>query len=335
MNRRFWVSVQGKILVLSLCTILLFIVFVRGINFGKANPFYTSIPPKVTVPEMNVNATISKVDESLWVTVNAEYQMHTIYGYGDSYLARNTGVGLISDPSAYVTVTVTQDVLEAHYPVPPHVAKMSVTVNGEKMEWQQDSKGFFHIFDTDLQEINWTVTPVPSDFVVTIHYEHPISKTSEVYAYLGDYAFALPLFGRYGCSNISFPLYSWFESLPRKYNIQIESDFTETNAYSIDTLGTLTPLNYTSIENGVGKIEILQENEADTFFHGAAVVFNTSTSVDDDHTVPASTNGNPELPENPMLIEDLLPILIGITAGVVIVLGLSLLIYKKRKRRNT
>jgi LPXTG-motif cell wall-anchored protein len=85
----------------------------------------------------------------------------------------------------------------------------------------------------------------------------------------------------------------------------------------------------------VGKIEILQENEADTFFHGAAVVFNTSTSVDDDHTVPASTNGNPELPEKPMLTEDLLPILIGITAGVVIVLGLSLLIYKKRKRRNT
>jgi len=333
MNRRNCVNVQGKTLVLALSMILLFTIFLQGVNFAKANPMYTIIPPKVTVPEMNVNATISKVDDLLWVTIDAEYQMHTIYGYGDSYLARNTGVGLLSDPSAYVTVTVTQDVLEAHYPIPFNVTNMSVKVNDEKMEWQKDSRGFFHIFDADLQEINWTVAPVPCDFVVTVHYEHPISKTSEVYAYLGEYAFTLPLFGRYGCSNISFPLYSWFESIPRKYNIQIESDFTETDAYSIDGRGTLTPLNYASIENGVGRIEISQESEEDTFFHGAVIVFNTYASVDDDPAVPTSANGDSAVPEESMLTEDPSPVLVGTIAFVATVIGLSLLIYFKKRKQ--
>ncbi len=85
---------------LPLIVILLFVAVIGAQPITKANPMYTSIPPKVTVPEMNVNAIISKVDDLFWVKIDAEYQMHTIYGYGDSYLAQNTGMGLIADPVA-------------------------------------------------------------------------------------------------------------------------------------------------------------------------------------------------------------------------------------------
>lgn len=302
---------------LPLIVILLFVAVIGAQTITKANPMYTSIPPKVTVPEMNVNATISKVDDLFWVKIDAEYQMHTIYGYGDSYLAQNTGMGLIADPSPYVTVTVTQDILEAHYPIPFNVTNLSVKVNGEKVLWQQDSRGFFHIFDADLSEINWTVAPVPSEFVVVVHYEKSISKTSDVYSYLGDYAFVLPLYGRYGCSNISFPLYSWFGYIPREYNIQIESDFIETEAYSIDTRGTLAPLKYTaSTEKGIERIEISQENEEDTFFHGAVVVFNIPFSFNDD----------------PAILDGYEPIFIGIIAVLATVVGSGLLVYFKKRK---
>ena len=304
-------------LALPLIVILLFVAVIGAQPITKANPMYTSIPPKVTVPEMNVNATISKVNGLFWVAIDAEYQMHTIYGYGDSYIAQNTGMGSIADPSPYVTVTVTQDILEAHYPIPFNVTSLSVNVNGEKAVWQQDSRGFFHIFDSDLLEINWTVAPVPNEFVVAVHYEHPILKTDDVYSYLGDYAFVLPLYGRYGCSNISFPLYSWFGYVPREYNIQIESGFTETEAYSISTRGTLAPLKYNaSTEKGVERIEISQETEEDTFFHGAVVVFNT----------PISSN------DNPAIRDGYEPIFIGIISVLVTVVVIGLLLYFKKRR---
>ncbi|TRO43897.1 hypothetical protein E2P30_02400, partial [Candidatus Bathyarchaeota archaeon] len=176
MNRRKDAAVKWKTLVIPVCVIFLFTLSFQGVNFVKANAMpATSIIPKVTVPEMNVNATVSKADGALWVEIDAEYQMHTIYGYGDSYVVENSGMGLLVDPSPYVTITVTQDILEAHYPFPSNVTNLYVKVDGAKVEWQEDSRGFFHIFDADLSEINWTITPVPRDFVITVHYDQRIS----------------------------------------------------------------------------------------------------------------------------------------------------------------
>ena len=263
--------------VLAFGIILLVIMELQSVNVVKANPMYTEIPPMVSMPEMNVNATISRVNGLLWAKIDAEYQMHTVYGFGDSYLAQNRGMGLVVDPSPYVTVTVTQDTLEAHYPIPSNATNISVKINDEETDWQQD-KGRFHLFDANLPQINWTVSPVPQDFNVTVHYEQPISKTSEAYGYLGDYAFTLPLYGRYGCSIISYPLYDWSGDPVIKYNIQIESAFPKIAAYSIDNRGTLIPLNYTtSTENGVEKMDIAvsQGAEKTTVIQGGVAVFNS------------------------------------------------------------
>ena len=272
-------------LALTISVVLFFTLSIQVVNFAKGYPL-VEIPPKVNVPETNVNATIFRVHETLWVKIDAEYKMHTVYALGDSYIAENTGMGLIKDPSPYVTVIVTQDTLEAHYPIPYNTTHISVWVNGKEVESQIDSRGYFHIFDTNLQEINWTISPVPRDFVVAIHYELPISKTPTSYAYLGDYAFTLPLYGRYGCSNISYPLYSWYGYSPNKYSIQIESDITELKAYSIDTRGTLTPLNNTLIDGKAGRMTITFSREVKSpSVHGAVVVFD----VPEEETLPFPT----------------------------------------------
>jgi hypothetical protein len=266
----------GKLFVVFLLLTLYMVTFgdLQTVNTAKAYPTY-GIPPKVNVPETNINATIFRVDEAFWVKIDAEYKMHAVYALGDSYIAENTGMGLIADPSPYVTVVVTQDTLEAHYPIPFNATKISVRVDGREVELQQDTHGYFHLFDANLPEINWTVSPVSRDFDVTVHYEHPISKTSEVFSYLGDYAFTLPLYGRYGCSNISYPLYSWYGYSPNKYSIQIESDLNELQAYSIDTRGTLTPVNHTLIDGEAGRITItFSQEEESPSVHGAVVVFN-------------------------------------------------------------
>jgi hypothetical protein len=301
--------VKKTTLALTLFVILFLTLSLQAVNFAKGYPLY-EIPPKVNVPETNVNATISKVDGDLWVKIDAEYKMHTVYAFGDSYLAENTGMEMISDPSPYVTVIVTQNTLEAHYPIPFNATNISVWVNGEEVESQQDVHGYFHLFDTNLQEINWTVSPVPRDFVMTVHYECPISKTIEAYAYLGDYAFTLPLYGRYGCSNISYPLYSWYGYSPNNYNIQIESNLNKLQVYSVNASGTLTPLNYTLADGKVGHVAVTFSQELESgIVHGAIVVFD------------ASTEDNMPFPIVPVVV---------ISLAIIVVTAAGLLVYCKK-----
>ncbi len=302
-------SIKRISIVIFLSIVLLISIELQSSNTVRANPMYTQIPPKVGVTGANIHSSISSSSGVFWANVDAEYHMHTIYGFGDSYVARNSGMGLVTDPSPYVTVTVTQNTLEAHYPIPTNITNLSVKINNQEIKWQIDNKGFFHIFDANLAEVNWTVSPVPSDFLVTVHYEQPIPKTSSSYGYLGDYALIIPVYGRYGCSSISYPLYSWFEYLPEKFNIQVEPFSNKIQAYSIHTNGTLTPLNYTNSNSN--ELVISQENEDFPFIHGAVIVFS-----------PNTTGISPS------------PTLLVISASVtlLVIIGLGLLVYFRRRK---
>ncbi len=261
-----------------LCAIFLSLIWLQGFNVARGYPTF-EIPPKVTLTETIVNASISRINGKIWVKINAEYRMHTVYAYGDSYLTENYGMGLVLYPdSPIVRVIVTQDILEAHYPIPSGVTNIFVRLNGKEISVQQDAHGYYHLFDNDLSEINWTISPVLENFVVTVHYEHPISETNATYAYLGDYAFTLPLYGRYGCSNISYPLYSWYGYPPNKYHIQIESHLPELQnlqVYLVDNKGTLTLLNRTAFIRDKGKnwIIVFSRETQSSIIHGAVAVF--------------------------------------------------------------
>jgi hypothetical protein len=294
---------------------VLLLIFLAGMYLQTANVVaypISEIPPKVNVPEMNVNATISNVNGALWARIDAEYTMHTVYAYGDSYLAENSGMGLVKYPnSPYLLVTVTQDVLEAHYPIPLDATNISVELNGNKVGVQQDANGFFHLFDANLAEINWTVSPVLKNFIVSVHYQHPVHQTTEDYNYLGDYAVALPLYGRYGCNNISYPLYSWYGYPPNNYNIQIESNLANLQVYSIDTQGALTPLNSTVDDSGRW-VTTLNRTQESSFIHGAVMVFNA--------------------PAVESLQFPLFPITAASAAAVLIIVFVILLVFRRHRK---
>jgi hypothetical protein len=125
---------------------------------NTANAYLTSeIPPKVSMPEVNVNATITKVNGLLWAKIDAEYQMHTNYSYGYSYLAQNWGMGLLEDPSPYLKVIVTQNTLEAHYPIPINATNISVKIDNKENLWQLE-KGTYHLFGENLPQACLPVT---------------------------------------------------------------------------------------------------------------------------------------------------------------------------------
>jgi hypothetical protein len=172
----------------------------------------TQIPPVVSMPEMEVTASVSRVNGELWAIADAEYEMDIVHAFGDSFLTENWGTGLVADPSPFVTVKVVYDRLDVQYPVPSGATDVSVKIDDADVNCTRTERRF-HLFYADLPKLHWRISSVPSSFSITAIYEHEVSTTSETYAYLGKYAFVIPLGSRYGLQEIidySFNEYPWF-----------------------------------------------------------------------------------------------------------------------------
>jgi hypothetical protein len=217
----------------------------RLINLAKANPGSSNqIAPVVNVPDMQVNATISLVESGLWVKVDATYTMRTLHAYGDQFLTPNYGMGLVPNPSEYVTVTVAYDMLDAYYPMPLNATNISFKMDDSELNWTTREQGF-HLFDTNLPEVEWRIQHVPRNFIITAHYEFPVQTTGETYGYLGEYALLFPLGARFDLKDIidyGFTGYPWFGESTTHFSIQIDNAFPNTSAFSIDGFGKLSRL---------------------------------------------------------------------------------------------
>jgi hypothetical protein len=257
-----------KALAFSFTIILIFSI--QGISSAQPTMGTGKSPPIVNANEMQVNASISLVNQQLWASVDAQYSISTIYGLGQSYSVKYNG-----DNGDFNVVT---NKLEAHYPIPLSTKNISVEINNQEQNWQIDNNGFCHIFDSNLPEINWTIQPVPSHFTITVHYEEPIPSTTGSTAYLGQYALVFPLIPRFGSTDIaSYPLYTWFEhgTTVASFTIQSQPDIYKINANSIDLNGSLSKMTY-SIDNmsKVIEMQISGNNEQAPFPYGAVITMN-------------------------------------------------------------
>lgn len=230
------------------------------VDLVNANPGpATQIAPVVNVSDIQVKAIIFKYEGGLWAKVNATYSMNTIYGYGSKFLTPNSGMGLMENPSQYVTVTVAYDMLDAYYPIPLNATKISFKMDGSDLNWTIRERGFFHLFDTNLPEVEWRINHVPQNFLITAYYEFPLQKTGDTYGYLGDYAFLFPLGARYDLKEIpyySYNGYPWFGETTADFSIQTNAAFDNSASFSIDGFGALKQVTSSlSKENSVKKIE--------------------------------------------------------------------------------
>ena len=145
-------------------------------------------------------------------------------------------------------------------------------VNGQEKEWQIEYRGYYHLFGSNLPVINWAIQPVPRVFTVTVHYEHPVLETNDAYAYLGQNSLLFPLLPRYGCSDTLYPLYAWFDNPVASFNLKVDPSITQIKPYSIDNVGTLTPITYSSSTNNGDTIISMKVSQTETIYpYGTAV----------------------------------------------------------------
>ena len=115
-------------------------------------------------------------------------------------------------------------------------------VNDQEKDWQLANKEFCHIFDYKLPAINWTIQPVPQDFVIAVHYEEPIPNTTSSAAYLGQYALVFPLVLRFGSTDTpSYLLYTWFDygTTVATFTIQPQACLSQINVYSLSDISKI------------------------------------------------------------------------------------------------
>jgi len=227
---------QAHLLSTVFMCLLLAIAGLQFVRFAAANP----IPVySLKMPEEYINYTISRVNGSLWAKVDGTYPL-TKFGIEcqDQALSINNS-----------WFTFTGDTLPMVYPTPPDTTKISVKIDETELDWSNytqsvpDAVHYTAIGDWSM--ISCTLYPVLDQFMLKIHYEHPIMLINGSYTFLYDL-------------NISPYLSSWSNKSTAHFKINFETDYTGLQANTIAIDGTLNPVEYTVTKESAAETVSLQ-----------------------------------------------------------------------------
>jgi hypothetical protein len=122
-------------------------------NITVANP----IPlDRLIMPEEYIDAEIYLIDDAVWAKVNGTYPFYTVTSL------ENTSM---------------------YYPVPSDVEKVAVEMDNMTLSWNYTYENYPTVIGV-FPMINWTIKPVPNNFTIRTHYEHPVPIMDGSYMFL-------------------------------------------------------------------------------------------------------------------------------------------------------
>jgi len=227
---------QARLFSTVFMCLLLAIAGSQFVRFAAANP----IPVySLEMPEEYINYTISRVNGSLWAKVDGTYPL-TKFGIECQDQALSIG---------NTWFTFTGDTLPMVYPTPPGTTNISVKMDETELEWSNYTQSFpdatHYTAIGDWPMISCTIYPVLDQFILKIHYEHPIMLMNGSYTFLYDL-------------NISPYLSPWSNKSTAHFNIKFETGYTDIQANTIATDGTLNPVEYTVTKDDAAETASLQ-----------------------------------------------------------------------------
>lgn len=207
--------------------VLLVAVGLQFVPFADENP--DSSVYSLKMPEEQVDYTVLWVNDSLWAKVDGTYPL-TKFVVEHEKQTFPSSVGFM----------FSGDTLPMVYPTPPGTTNISLKVDETELEWRNYTQTFpaqtHYTAIGDWSMINCTIHPVLDEFVLKIHYEHPIQLTDEGYRFLYDL-------------NISPYLSVWSNKSTAHFTITFETEVTDFQAHTITPDGTMNQVNYTTEEN--------------------------------------------------------------------------------------
>jgi parallel beta-helix repeat protein len=172
----------------------------------------------LSMPEEYLNYTITNVNGVVWAKIDGVYPIHMASGL--------------------------EEALPMVYPTPPGTTNMHVKLDGTELSWSNYSDiDPAAVHNTDIgnwQMIYCAINPDASDFLLEIHYEHPVEVDNGSYTFLYDL-------------NISPYLSSSSVISTAHFNIQLPPNQSSLNVYSTGSEGKWSPVNYVRTPNAQGE----------------------------------------------------------------------------------
>ena len=231
----------------------------------------------LAMPEEYLNYTLTEINGTIWAKVDGEYPMHLSNGL-------DNGLPML-------------------YPIPPNTTNIHVLLNGLELNWSNynsvDPTASHHTDIGDWQMISCLLNPLSTDFVLEIHYQHPVQIINGSYTFLYDL-------------NISPYLSPSSARSTAHFNIQLIQLPANASTLTVFTTGA---------DNGWQSLNFTRSSNPIT----ETATFNIVSEYN--HTLPgdiAMVLNSSTVPEFPTWI--MLPLIMALTVG--------LAVFRKRNLRN-
>jgi hypothetical protein len=231
---------------------ILLLVIVGLTNAAEANPDLGVI---MAMPEEQVQYTITRVNGTLWAKIDGTYPLRI--------LTVEEGA-----PSCV------PDELPMVYPTPPGTTSIHVYVEETELGWSEYPYGTHHTAIGDWNMIYCVIDPVSGQFVLKIHYEHPLEWVNGSYIFLYDL-------------NISPYLSSWSPNSTAQFIIRVEANVSNLQAYTTETDSIWNPIGFTENQEDTAQVITLQmHSEYDEPLAGDLVIVFTEPTVPSSDELP-------------------------------------------------
>ena len=197
------------------------------VNLVSANPGGSF--PNLAMPIESVNYTITPVNGSLWAKIDGDYPI---------YILKQLDCSFNGD-------------LPMVYPMPPGAINIHVYLDNQELNWINYTQAYpdelHHTAIGDWSMIYCVLNKVSDNFVLKIHYEHPLQTVNESYIFLYDL-------------NISPYLSTESNNSTVYYTIRMETNTTNLHAYTTITDTEWNPIDYTSKKEDSTQLISIQEH---------------------------------------------------------------------------
>jgi hypothetical protein len=192
-------------------------------NLATANPDVATL---IAMPEEQINYTVTCVNGTWWAKIDGTYPLRI--------LTESDGA-----PSCVPAE------LSMVYPTPPDTTNIHVKVDEAELDWSEWSYDTHHTAIGEWSMIYCLIAPVPEQFVLTIHYDHPLEQVNESYLFLYDL-------------NISPYLSEWSPNSTAYFTIRMEGNVANLRAYTTETDSVWNPISFTKSREGAAEVVAVQ-----------------------------------------------------------------------------
>ncbi len=193
----------------------------------KGNPDQAA-SPVLAMPKEYVNYTITRIDGTFWAIIDGSYPIYLLIQKND------TAQCDISEKLPMV------------YPTPPGTTNITLRLNGTVLPWSNYTEAYpgnlHHTAIGDWPMIFAMIGPVSDYFLLSIHYEHPLTIVNGSFLFLYDLNIAPYLSPESNSSVATFTVHfeTEVENI-RAYTTKTDSiwnkkDFSKTNESGAETL---------------------------------------------------------------------------------------------------